>query len=273
MTQHIPAFTATLILLLLMTACSGSDSDNRSDAGTRTVSDSNSDITMEQPDNSSFNYNVTRINQPVEINSEWDKEPWRDIPSLRLTNYMGDEPDHRPNTEVKVAYDEEAVYVIFLVDDQYVRCVVEEYQGPVYTDSCVEFFFVPGTDLAEGYFNLETNCGGTALFHFQKDNERNGQVKIPRSDFDTIDLAHSLPEVVDPLITEPVTWTLEYRLPIDILTQYSEVSLPDSGVEWRANFYKIGDRTSHPHWLTWSFVDHPRPNFHLPEYFGTLTFE
>jgi len=44
-------------------------------------------------------------------------------------------------------------------------------------------------------------------------------------------------------------------------------------VTWRANFYKCADSTSHPHWLTWSPVDHPTPHFHLPAFFGTLEFE
>ncbi|MCB0276848.1 MAG: diguanylate cyclase, partial [Calditrichaeota bacterium] len=27
------------------------------------------------------------------------------------------------------------------------------------------------------------------------------------------------------------------------------------------------------HWLTWAPVEHPKPNFHLPEFFGTLVFD
>lgn len=217
-------------------------------------------------------YTVTRINQPVEINAEWDKEPWNSIPSIYLNNHMGDNPDPRPEVHTKVAYDDEAVYVIFHVQDQFVRCVVDEYQGPVSRDSCVEFFFTPGTDVSEGYYNLETNCGGTALFAFQE--ERGvGRISIPESDFESVDLAHSMPSIVDPEITEPVTWTIEYRLPIEILTGYMDITKPESGVEWRANFYKIASGTSHPHYLTWTFVDNPTPQFHLPEFFGTIIFE
>ncbi|MEX1063207.1 MAG: carbohydrate-binding family 9-like protein [Balneolaceae bacterium] len=217
-------------------------------------------------------YTVTRLDQPVDINAEWDKEPWNSIPSLHLGNHMGEEPEPRPDVHVKVAYDDEAVYVIFHVQDQYVRCVVDEYQGPVSRDSCVEFFFTPGTDISEGYFNLETNCGGTALFAFQE--ERGvGRINIPESEFENVDLAHSMPSIVDPEITDPVTWTIEYRLPVDILNQYTDVAKPASGVEWKANFYKIASQTSHPHYLTWSHVDNPEPQFHLPEYFGTIVFE
>jgi len=37
-----------------------------------------------------------------------------------------------------------------------------------------------------------------------------------------------------------------------------------------ANFYKCADKLQHPHWLNWSPVDFPKPNFHLPQSFGVL---
>ena len=217
-------------------------------------------------------YKVTRLSEPIEIDGNWDKESWQDIPALDIEKHMGEEPDFKPEVQAKVAYDREAIYVIFQVDDRYVKCSVDEYQGPVSRDSCVEFFFTPGTDLSKGYFNLEVNCGGTALFAYQK--ERGvGRVHIPRSDFNKIDLAHSMPRIVVPEREEPVTWTIEYRIPFDILPKYTEVKRPAPGFEWRANLYKIASRTSHPHYLTWSYVDHPEPQFHLPQYFGTLVFQ
>ena len=93
-----------------------------------------------------------------------------------------------------------------------------------------------------------------------------------RDNIDRIQIAHSLPKIVEPEITSPVTWTLEYRLPIEIFAKYSSATKPAAGAIWRANFYKCADKTSHPHWLTWSFVDNDMPNFHLPQYFGTLEF-
>ncbi len=73
-------------------------------------------------------------------------------------------------------------------------------------------------------------------------------------------------------IVEPVTWTAAYKIPIALLEKYSQVAYPGHKVEWRVNFYKCADATSHPHWLTWAPVDHPKPNFHLPRSFGTLQF-
>jgi len=216
-------------------------------------------------------YEVKRTDEPIPIDADWDKPAWRDIAPLELTYYMGDKPEHMPRTQARLAYNAQAIYVIFRVEDRYVRAVAADHQGPVCLDSCVEFFFTPGTDTSAGYFNLEMNCGGTMLFHFQVI-PRKG-VPISAADLERIEVAHKMLKIVDPEVADPTTWTVEYRLPVDMLEKhYGATKKPAPGVTWRANFYKCADKTSHPHWLTWSFVDKPRPDFHVPAFFGTLEF-
>ena len=38
----------------------------------------------------------------------------------------------------------------------------------------------------------------------------------------------------------------------------------------RATFYKCGDKTAHPHFLSWNPVGTPAPDFHRPDFFGEL---
>ena len=216
-------------------------------------------------------YIVHKLQGELTIDADWNKEVWQGVEPLQLNYYMGEKPAHFPKTEVKLLYDDENIYVIFRVEDQYVRAVAQNYHGRVWEDSCVEFFFTPGSDIKEGYFNLEMNCGGTFLFCHQT--ARGENVKyVEISDCQQVEVAHSLPKIVYPEIKEPVTWVVEYRIPIYILEKYANVTRPALGAVWRANFYKCGDKTSHPHWLTWSPVDNPTPDFHLPEYFGVLSF-
>ena len=215
---------------------------------------------------------VTRLLSALKCNADWDGPPWRDISSELIQEYMGRKPDHFPKAEVKIAYDDTAVYVMFRVEDRYVCAVATEHQDSVCTDSCVEFFFTPNTDVSKGYFNLEMNCGGTMLFHFQRAQEK-GSIEIPKSECNKIKSVHSLPRIVDPEIEEPVTWTVEYRIPVALLERYCQVIKPAPHAVWRANFYKCADNTSHPHWLTWSPVNSSKPNFHLPQFFGVLKFE
>ena len=54
---------------------------------------------------------------------------------------MGTIPEFRPAVKAKMTYDDENLYVIFRVQDRYVRCITKDFNGPVWEDSCVEFFF------------------------------------------------------------------------------------------------------------------------------------
>lgn len=201
----------------------------------------------------------------------WDAPEW-DVPGEPLSHFMGARPEHFPATEFKLGYDAEGLTVLFRVEDQYVRAPAREHQGPVWKDSCVEFFFSPLREPAGSYFNLEMNCGGMMLFNFHAKGDRES-VAIPVAVCETIPCEHSLPSVVDPERAGAVTWTVGYRLPFELFAPYGDLEIPASGVEWRANFYKCADESSHPHWLTWSPVDLPKPNFHVPEYFGRLVFD
>jgi hypothetical protein len=218
-------------------------------------------------------YKIQQISGHVENTAFWDTSSWQDIPAELLRHHMGKRPEHFPRTEVKIAYDATSVFVMFRVEDKYVRAVAKGNQESVCGDSCVEFFFTPGPDIDRGYFNLEINCGGTILFHFHPQSKRDTIIEIPEDLCNRIQCRHSLPQFVIPEITEPVTWTIVSRIPLDILDEYLRPVAPAPGIIWRGNFYKCADDTSHPHWLTWAPMETPRPDFHLPRFFGILEFE
>jgi hypothetical protein len=110
------------------------------------------------------------------------------------------------------------------------------------------------------------------LFHWQTRPGVNNK-EITVEDCRKIEMYHSMPSRVEPEVTGATTWTIAYRLPLEILGKYMETPLPKSGTVWRANFYKCADKTSHPHWLTWNVVNKPQPNFHVPEDFGEIVFK
>jgi hypothetical protein len=220
----------------------------------------------------SMHYTVQRAETRFRLEDKWDQGQWGKTEALKLAKYMGTKPEHFPDTQAKLRYNDDNIFVFFRVEDQYVRAVAKDYHDAVCQDSCVEFFFTSGQDIAQGYFNVEVNCGATLLFHHQTARGRN-QRQASIEDCKRIRIISSLPKRVDPEITEPTVWTVKYVLPVDILKKYAQVESPGPGVIWRANFYKCGDKTSRPHWLTWNPVDHPSPNFHLAQYFGTIVFE
>ncbi len=217
-------------------------------------------------------YQVRRLPADFDVDGQWDKDEWSNHPIALIANYMGDRPEHFPAVEARIGYTDRAIYVIFRVEDRYVRAVSRKHQDGVYKDSCVEFFFSPETHSDNGYFNLEMNCGGTMLFHHQI-KPRGDRALLVDADLALVQVASSLPRIVEPEIQKDTIWTVEYSIPFDMLQRYRAMEAPEPGTIWRANLYKCADDTSHPHWLTWAPVGRPRPDFHVPEFFGHLVFE
>lgn len=222
------------------------------------------------PNNS--DYLVMPVNQPLTIDGNWEKAEWQEVPSADIALHMGEKPEFSPRTQVKLRYDKQNIYGIFKVEDRFVQALVQEINGPVSTDSCVEFFFSPDVTAPLEYFNLEINAAGVPLFH---------HVTSPRKEYEVVDpgvikqieIAHSLPGKIIPEIQEATTWFIEFRLPVELLKQYRSITPPAPGVTWKANFYKTGSKTSNPHFITWNEVVNHRPDFHLPTYFGNLIFQ
>jgi hypothetical protein len=214
-------------------------------------------------------YRVARLKHAMKVDGKWDKPEWKHVQSTKIEHFIREVPNFVPQVEVKMMYDDNNLYLIFRVQDRYVRCISKDVNGPVWKDAAVEFFFSPDSAAPRNYFNLEMNSGGTPLLGFSI----RGDKKPDADDAGTIEIAHSLPQIVDPEIKDPVTWTIECRIPLQTLEKYTHVVHPKKGVAWRANFCKIAENNSNPHHMTWAVIDAPKPNFHMPQFFGLLQFQ
>ena len=199
---------------------------------------------------------------------------WRGVEMLHLTHFRPEGSSHRPAVSVRCAYDEVGVCVRFDVSDRFVRSVCTTPNGPVCRDSCVEWFVAPGET---GYANFEVNAGGTMHASWVTDPTRlpGGKIKARQLlDARTTSMMHvqtSLPAVVDPEVPGPLEWVAFLSVPWTLFKTLCAAQVPTPGTEWRANFYKCGDHTSHPHWASWAPV--AELNFHRPTDFGTIRFD
>jgi len=223
-------------------------------------------------ENRKSEYNVFRLADSMKLDGNWDKPQWQKIKSIEINNYMGNLPKYKPNVQARMMYDVDNIYVIFHVKEAQARCLTREINGPVWEDSCVEFFFSPDTLFPQKYFNLEINCGGIPLMHYNAQ-AKNEIVIIDTNDIQMIESAISSTPDIDRLITDPVIWSLEFKLPMKLLEKYSRVVMPDKGVVWRANCYKIAHKSPDPHYISWSFVDTKGVDMHLPHALGQLKFQ
>ena len=216
-----------------------------------------------------MSYLVKKAPGPVSLDAAWDSPVWSQACELKLDYVFDRSSTHHPDTRIRMLYDDQNIYGLFQVHDQYVKAVAEKNQEQVCRDSCVEFFVKPAG--AERYFNFEMNCGGTILLYHVKNCRAGDYTPVPEEDLATIERFHTLPARITEEITEEITWRLGFRIPIAFFVKYSKINPNLSGQKWTANFTKCADATSHPHWLSWQAL--PNCDFHLPDFFGELDFE
>ena len=168
------------------------------------------------------------------------------------------EPDCGVRMEQKLCYDDTALYVFQRAWESDIRAECSAPLSPVHEDSCMEFFFSLTDD--GRYVNFEINPNACMELGFGPN--RRERVRLCHK---------SERETFRPVCTRtPDGWTAEYRIPLSFLRiLYPEFSLR-SGVFFRANCYKCGDKTVHPHFLAWNAVETAAPDFHRPEFFGKM---
>jgi len=221
-------------------------------------------------------YAIAKAAERPALKGKWDEGVWKGVEALEIGHfYRTDVSGHRPKTQAKVLYDEKGLYIHFRVEDQYVRSIETAYHGRVWEDACVEFFVAPVA--GRGYFNFEINCGGTMLLSYKENPEWKGATlrgseSVPLELAKTVEIFHSMPETVEPEISEPVVWQVEYHIPFSVFEAYLGELGAVSGQTWRANFYKCAENNSHPHWASWSLITADL-NFHLPEFFSEIHFQ
>lgn len=238
-----------------------------------------------------MSYIVKRATAPVALNGDFDNDPqWKNANTITLSNRMyrkynifmklwrkmtGAEEREKndpycPQTELKLLYDDKNIYGLFRVKDQYVRATAEKYGDQACVDSCVEFFIRPANNVR--YYNFEFTAGGFMLLYNVTDLRKKKYSAVSEEDCNTVERWHDLPAIIDPEITEPTTWHLGFTVPIALFVKLGDdVDGNLAGQTWTANVYKCAESTSHPHWFTWQPI--PKLDFHLPAFFGDITFE
>ena len=166
---------------------------------------------------------------------------------------------YAPKVEFRIAHSDDAIVIMFDVEEEHVKAIAMENHGRVWEDSCVEFFV--GNPNGEGYFNFEINCIGTILASAHKSRAESKPftaeqlAKVRR--FGTF--KH---EAID--IKGQTKWWLAEVIPFEL------IGLDKAPKSLKANFYKCGDKLDKAHYMSWSPITLPEPNFHCPEFFGNV---
>ena len=195
-------------------------------------------------------YTITRCNgQPK----------WNSVPAAQIDSWLDTEP--MPiSAQAQVCYDDNALYVRLSAVEADIRAELTGLLDEICEDSCLEFFFSPIAGDCR-YINIECNPNGCLFLGFG-----------PNVD----ELVRLIPE--NPPIAPKTRrldngWETVYSIPYSFIRMFFPAFSPAPGYTARANFYKCGDKTPKPHYLTWNPVPMQRCAFHNPDAFGAVHFE
>ena len=182
------------------------------------------------------------------------------VESHAVANVNWAEYPHAPSVKAHIAHSDKAISVMFEVTEDHVKAVAMDDNGPVWQDSCVEFFIL--TSDGKHYVNFEMNCAGTMLA--AKRTSRHDPASFGPEQFEQIRRFTSLPhEPIDSKGEGQSWWAVE-------VIPFSLLGYEQAPSKLRANLYKCGDECAQAHFLSWSPIGTPKPDFHCPEYFGII---
>lgn len=174
--------------------------------------------------------------------------PWKQFP-------------YHPEVKFTIANGGDCIFLQYQVKEKYFRAVNTEANSPVWEDGAVEFFIAQ--DDSGDYYNFEFNAIGTPLCGFGKNNLQ--RQHLPAAEVEKI---KRLSVVADTTIGK-VNWELTLAIPASLFKNQMELT----NKIYRCNFFKCGDLQPEPHFVTWTRIENPQPNFHLPAFFGEVRFE
>lgn len=166
--------------------------------------------------------------------------------------------DYRPEARAYLRWGEGALNVLLCAKEESVSACVRGFGGPVWTDSCLEFFLKPFAD-DDRYLNIEVNAAGAALIGLGAGREDRQVLKECPPGMDIRASKHA-----------GGWWAVAYALPFGLVEGLYGRAFDAAGA-FEGNFYCC-DETLHPHFGSWNPIDAPAPDFHRPECFGKLIF-
>jgi len=190
-----------------------------------------------------------------------------EITSFKIEQLNWADYQYKPRVTLRLAYNEKELFLKYKVRELQPKAEIQDDNGNVWEDSCVEMFISPLTDGC--YYNLEVSCIGKKLFGYRK----NGEKGI-RADKDILSKIRVLSTLGSKSFKEKsgeVEWSIAIAVPFTAFWNHNFV--PQSGTKVAANFYKCGDKLANQHYLSWLPINTEKPNFHQIQFFGELEFE
>lgn len=179
-------------------------------------------------------------------------QPWPEFKSVLQAHFT-------------IAHSNDSIMLKYEVNEDSIKVATVETNGAVHKDNCVEFFVSFGAD--KSYYNIEVNCVGVCLIAYGKG--RSNRHFLPKELVKKVK-THAVIKTAAENTKRRYAWEITLMIPIAVFG-YSNLKTLSQQTGF-GNFFKCGDDLPQPHFYSWNGIEAESPDFHLPEFFGALTF-
>lgn len=173
---------------------------------------------------------------------------------------------YKPQVSFRIGHTGNEIWLKFYVTENHIRAMETNTNGDVHKDSCVEFFIAFDKN---NYYNFEFSCIGTRHLSFGPG--RGNRTRISPEIVEQIEIESTLGNQPFDSKSGNFSWEMMIRIPVRCFA-FNNINSLDNTVA-NANFYKCGDETAKPHFVTWNQIETENPDYHRPEFFGKIQFE
>jgi hypothetical protein len=173
---------------------------------------------------------------------------------------------YKPGLKFRIAHTGNEIWLKYYVNEKNILAQETRTNGDVYKDSTVEFFIsIDG----KSYYNFEFSCIGT--IHIGHGEGRHNRTPVNPVIAEKIQIESTLGNQPFAEKSGDFNWEMMIQIPVECFAFDKIKTL--KGLQVTGNFYKCGDETSDPHFVTWNAIGTENPDYHCPEYFGKIDFE
>lgn len=209
-----------------------------------------------------FRYTIHKVRDRADFQTAIDKGDWFvEIAQAPWGGY------YRPKSIAMVCYNDEGMFVCLRSYEKSIRALWKEHNDPICEDSALEFYFAPTPNQSKYYINIEVNPIGTMYTGISSLRADHRKLEPMGKEY------FHMESINDPSEHNGEFWQIVYFVPCEyVRTRFPAFELK-SGAVMRGNFYKCGDKTEYLHYLSWTNISIPYPEFMDPSFFGTFEFE
>lgn len=203
-------------------------------------------------------YIVKRIDEKSEIEH---------CQKFSMHHYMWNSTQN-PNMYGWMAYlKDRGLYVKMVCEEKDPKRVFKQHRDRVYEDSAVEVFLAFTEENEEltndcMYLNFEFNANGAMYAKYGKG--RKNRQFLSDEECQMVEIKSAVYEE---------QWELELLISELFLEQVCDWEKMKAGKKFYCNFYKISENKEIEHYGSYTLIDSPTPNFHLPVCFAEATIE